>query len=70
MKILKKPMLIPVKCKRCGCLFQPKKRDLQVLTGVQKTKLSVKDEVACPVCKTPNRANFDLQNDISDEKDA
>jgi hypothetical protein len=62
MKILKKPKLVPVRCKRCGCLFQPKMRDLQVITGVQKSKFSVKDEVICPVCKTTNRANFDSQS--------
>lgn len=57
MKILKKPKMLPVGCKRCGCLFQPKIRDLQALTT------DVKDEVACPVCKKPNRANFDIRKE-------
>lgn len=55
MKILKKPKLLPVECKRCGCLFQPKIKDLQALTS------TAKDEVACPVCKRGNRANFDIK---------
>lgn len=59
MKILKKPKLLPVKCKRCGCLFQPKIKHLQI------SDINVKDEVVCPVCKTLNRANFDVE--VEDE---
>lgn len=62
MKILEKPKLAPVRCKRCGCLFQPKMRDLQVISGVQNSKFAVKDEVICPICKTTNRANFGTKN--------
>ena len=57
MKILKKPKLLPVKCKRCGCLFQPRIKNLQI------SAINVKDEVFCPVCKTLNSANFDVEAD-------
>ena len=65
MKILKKPRLIPIGCKRCGCLYQPKRWNLQIC---EETK--VKDEVLCPYCKTVNKANFDIpRNEERQETD-
>lgn len=55
MKILKKPKILPITCKRCGCVYQPKLKNLQIC---ETTK--VKDEVNCPICKTTNKANFDV----------
>ena len=55
MKILRKPKLIPISCKRCGCLYQPKLRHLMINKATK-----IKDEVPCPSCRTVNKANFDL----------
>lgn len=55
MKILRKPKLSPMTCKRCGCLFQAKLRDLKI-NLVTKTR----DDIICPTCKTVNKAIFDL----------
>ena len=63
MKILKKPKLLPMGCKRCGCLFQPKKRNLQVC---EETK--VKDVVLCPYCKTANKARFEMPTESEGEE--
>lgn len=56
MKILKKPKLLPIACKRCGCLYHPQMRNLRICVETQ-----VKDEAQCPYCKTANKANFDLK---------
>jgi rubredoxin len=55
MKILRKPKLLPMGCKRCGCVFQAKLWDLK-FSAASKTK----DEIVCPTCKTINKAIFDL----------
>ena len=53
MKILYKPKMLPVECARCGCVFAPKRKHLTTAAGV------VKDKVLCPICVTPNPANFE-----------
>lgn len=62
MKILKKPKLLAVGCRRCGCLFSPKMRNLTVC---KETK--IKDEVHCPSCNAVNKANFEMPTES--EKD-
>lgn len=57
MKILKKPKLAATTCKRCGCIFLPKFRNLTVCKATK-----TKDEVKCPCCRTVNKAKFDLEN--------
>lgn len=54
MKILKKPKLLPLGCKRCGCLYLPKRRNLVICPETK-----VKDGVPCPYCKTVNKARFE-----------
>lgn len=54
MKILYKPKLLPVECKRCGCLFKAKLRNLMVIPATK-----IKDGVKCPICNTLNSANFE-----------
>lgn len=54
MKILYKPKPAPVECKRCGCLFKPKLRNLKVHSATK-----TKDGVKCPICNTINLANFE-----------
>jgi hypothetical protein len=56
MKILHKPKMLPVECKRCGCCFKAKIRNL-VMHPLSKNK----DGVKCPVCHTINLASFDKQ---------
>ena len=65
MKILRKPKLLPIGCKRCGCLFQAK---LKNLVACIETK--AKDGIPCPFCKTINKARFDMpkSEDIDDEQ--
>lgn len=43
MKIIRKPKFNPIKCNRCGCIFEPKIRDL---------KEDYCDDlyVECPIC--------------------
>ena len=54
MKILYKPKPLPVECKRCGCLFKPKLRNLMVIPATK-----IRDGVKCPICNTLNGANFE-----------
>ena len=61
MKILKKPKILPMGCKRCGCLYQPKLKHLQICKETQ-----IKDEVNCPICKTTNKANFEIERAEND----
>lgn len=56
MKILKKPKFLPVTCSRCGCIYQPKKRNLTTFPDS-----TIKDVVICPICKTINPANFEIK---------
>lgn len=63
MKILRKPKLAATTCKRCGCIFLPKLRNI-VFSNVTKTK----DEVKCPSCKTINKAKFDFEGINTDEE--
>ena len=55
MKVLRKPKLIPMNCKRCGCLYHPKLRNLQFDENGE-----IKDEVPCPYCRTANKARFEM----------
>ena len=54
MKILYKPKMLPVECVRCGCIYTPKRKNLT--TAAANT---IKDLVLCPICNTPNCANFE-----------
>lgn len=63
MKILRKPKLLPIGCRRCGCLYQPKFKHLMLSKATK-----IKDEVPCPSCKTVNKANFDLSEMLEEGK--
>lgn len=63
MKILRKPKLLPIGCKRCGCLFQPKRRNLTF-----EEQLNIKDVVICPICNTINRANFEIERNENERE--
>lgn len=56
MKIIKKPKILPCKCKLCGCEFLPKYKDLKY-----ETTSFCKDEVTCPFCKKTNYAKFEVE---------
>ena len=54
MKIIRKPKMSKMECKRCRAIFKPKLRNLK------KDKLSkIKDRIICPICKTWNLAVFE-----------
>ena len=61
MKILKKPKLLPIGCKRCGCLYLPRLRNLESELGS-----ITKDLARCPYCKTANKANFEMPTESED----
>lgn len=63
MKILRKPKLLAVGCRRCGCLFTPKMRNLTVCKDTK-----IKDEVHCPSCYAVNKANFEMFQPIESEE--
>ena len=65
MKILKKAKLLPIGCRRCGCVYQPKMRNLKVSKATE-----IKDEVRCPSCNTVNKANFEMptESEINNEQ--
>jgi hypothetical protein len=46
MKIIKKPSIPTITCSFCGCVFQPKYRDLIYSSGSL-----CKNEVICPFCR-------------------
>ena len=62
MKILRKPKLLPTGCKRCGCLFQAKLKNL-----VTCAETKAKDGVPCPYCNTVNKARFEIKNEETPE---
>ena len=58
MKILKRHKIPQVTCENCGCIFQPKYRDL-----IRSTRY-VKELVECPFCKKENYIKFkEKEND-------
>ena len=61
MKILYKPKMLPIECKRCGCCFKPKLRHLTVVPATK-----IKDGVKCPTCNTINHANFERRQKEED----
>lgn len=63
MHILKKPKIIPVGCRRCGCLYKPNLKNLQICEETQ-----VKDRVPCPYCKTLNKANFEIERNENEQR--
>lgn len=64
MKILYKPKMLSVECTRCGCVFRPKRKHLTTMPAS-----TIKDSVICPICNTPNNANFERQSKESDESE-
>lgn len=57
MKILKKPIIKPVTCKVCGCIYQPKPKDLMFSAFCL-----TKDSTICPVCKSVNQVEFECED--------
>lgn len=56
MKILKKPKIQPVTCKKCGCVYRPSKSDLRL--GLGFTAQDSKEYVDCPICDYRNHVEF------------
>lgn len=54
MKINYKPKMLPIECVRCGCIYSPKRKNLTTVG-----EKNIKDLVLCPICNTPNKANFE-----------
>jgi rubredoxin len=54
MKINYKPKMLPIECTRCGCVYTPKRKNLTTVA-----ESTIKDNVHCPICNTPNSANFE-----------
>lgn len=53
MKVIKKPKIPQVTCENCGCIFQPKYRNLEV------DSCSWLKEIAkCPFCKKQQVVKF------------
>ena len=53
MKLLYKPKMQTIECRRCRAQYLPKLRNLTYMSGK-----SIKDGVKCPICNTINSAIF------------
>ena len=53
MKIIEKPIIKRVTCENCGCIFQPKYRNLRRRGGSY-----YKDSCFCPYCGKRNNVKF------------
>lgn len=56
MKIIKKPSIPTITCSCCGCVFQPKYRDLRYSSSSLR-----KDEVICTFCRKYLNVKFEEQ---------
>lgn len=53
MKVIKKPTIPKVTCSNCGCIFQPKYKDLEI-----EAFSLLKEIVKCPFCKKKSIVKF------------
>lgn len=58
MKIIRKPIIKPVTCSLCYCVFQPKIRNLIALDFQFEKKACM-----CPVCKHINLIEFEKESE-------
>lgn len=55
MKILKKPVFLPVTCTHCGCVYKPGKKDMVCVSGI------VLQYAPCPICRKYNDVKFEKE---------